>query len=344
MRCFKTSLPVSLPILLLVLFCHVRPPRACAELLSMTSSKDNTLYEYDPADPQSPLNSNGSGDFFSAGRNRSRSLIRRGLIQFDLSSIPTGAVVVPATAALTLEVIDMPKRDTTGESRDFWLVRLDRDWGEGASEANAGVSGAGSGAPAMEEDATWLHTMYDPAIHDPRNPNPVDPGYWPQEGALGNVPLDPTVYGDPAGTVPAAPYLGPVTFALPAMEADINAWVANPTSNFGWIVLGDERIGDSSRSSNRGFASGEHADHPPLLTFEYTIVPEPSSVVLLVMGLGVLWWRWPGIIRHRRSPTLPRGAARRRSPAGHGRPTPRPARPRRGGSRRGRPWPRRPCP
>jgi len=296
MRCLKTSLPVYFPILLLVFFCHARLHRACAELVSITSSKDNTLYEYDPADLQSPFSSNGRGDFLSAGRNYSRSLIRRGLIQFDLSksSIPTGAVVVPGTAELNLEIIDMPKKDKTGETRDFWLVRLDRDWGEGTSKADAGTSGAGSGASATEDDATWLHTMYDPAIHDPREPDPVQPGYWPQAGALGNVPLDPTVYGDPAGTVPAAPYLGPVVFESPAMEAHINAWLADPTSNFGWIVLGDERIADSNRSSNRGFASHEHGDYPPLLTFEYTIVPEPSSLVLLAMGLGILWWRWRG--------------------------------------------------
>ncbi|NQT41616.1 MAG: hypothetical protein HQ581_29270 [Planctomycetes bacterium] len=184
MRCFRISLPVCIPILLVVSIGHTRLPRARAELVSMTSSSDNTLYEHDPADPQSPLNSNGSGDFFSAGRNRNRSLLRRGLIQFDLSGIPDGAVIVPGTAALTLEVVDMPKKDTSGEARDFWLVRLDHAWGEGASEANAGISGAGSGASALEDDATWFHTMYDPAIHDPYNPNPADPGYWPQEGAL----------------------------------------------------------------------------------------------------------------------------------------------------------------
>lgn len=292
MQRFKTFLPVCLPILLIALFGHARQPQAHGELVSITSSKDNTLYEYDSADVDSPFNSNGSGNFFSAGRSRNRSLIRRGLIQFDLSTIPAGATVVPGTAELTLEVVDMPKKDTSAEDRDFWLVLLDRDWGEGASTADVGISGAGSGAAAMDGDATWLHATYDLAIHDPRNPNPTDPGYWPQAGALGNAPLDPTVFGEPAGTVPAAPFLGSVAFTSGTIEDDINAWLASPTSNFGWIVLGDERIDDPGMSSNRGFASREHPDHPPLLTFEYTVVPEPSSLVLLVTGLGMLWWRW----------------------------------------------------
>jgi hypothetical protein len=277
-----------------MLLAHATLPHSGAATVSLTPSKDNTLYEYDAADLESPFTSNGKGDFFSAGRNQSRSLIRRGLIHFDLSSLPRNAVVVPGTAVLALEVVDMPKRDSSGESRPFWLVPLDRDWGEGASAANIGVSGAGSGAPAQEDDATWLHTMYDPDTHDPRDPQPTDPGYWPDAGALGPAAVDPTIFGEPAGSVPAAPYLGPVGFASSPMEADINAWLARPTDNFGWLLVGDERVDDANRSSNRGFASREHLDHPPRLTFDYTIVPEPASVILLLLGGGLFGWRWRG--------------------------------------------------
>ena len=57
---------------------------------------------------------------------------------------------------------------------------------------------------------------------------------------------------------------------------------------------GSVRDEDSSRSSNRGFANREHADYPPLLAFEYTVVPEPSAIVLLLTGLGMLLWRRRG--------------------------------------------------
>lgn len=287
-RCFVKVYQTPVASLLLVLAWH-GIHGASGATVSLQPIKDNTLYEFDPADPDSPLNSNGAGDMFSAGRTRSRALLRRGLLQFDLTTIPAGAVVVPGTVALTLEVVDSPRRDTSGEARDFWLVPLEQEWGEGSSAANAGVSGSGSGAAATPGDATWLHTSYDPNLHDPRMPDLADPGYWSQTGVLGNSPVDPTAYGDPAGSVPAAPYLGPVTFASMTMESDLRRWLADPTSNFGWLVLGDERIAGEDVSSARGFASREHAT-PPTLSFEVTIVPEPSSVTIVLVGLVMFCW------------------------------------------------------
>ena len=175
------------------------------------------------------------------------------------------------------------------ERRDeFWLVPLNREWGEGSSVAKAGVSGAGSGAGATAGDATWLHAIHDPSIHDPRMPDPRDPGYWTQAGAIGNSPVDPTVFGGPVGSVPAAPYLGPVNFTSSSMETDINRWLGDPTTNFGWLVVGDERVVGDDVSSARGFASRENSS-PPTLSFEYTIVPEPGSVTMLGVGLAVFF-------------------------------------------------------
>ncbi len=268
----QQALPIRTVALVLLLICS-NTSAAWAVVVSLTPSHDNTLYEYDPTDLDSPLNSNGSGDFFSAGRNRSRSLIRRGLIRFDLSGLPDGATVVPGSVELQLEIVDSPARDVSGESRDFWLIPLDRAWGEGASVANIAASGSGSGAPASPGDATWLHTAYDPAIHDPRDPQPDDSGYWPLRGAVGDGPFDPSGLGSPSGTVPAAPYLGPVTFSAASLEGDLAAWLADPAGNHGWLMLGDERIDDSSRSSNRGFASRENLLSPPRLVFTYVLGP-----------------------------------------------------------------------
>lgn len=250
---------------------------ALGATVSLQPMADNTLYEFDPSDIESPFNSNGAGDMISAGRTRSRGQLRRGLLQFDFDSIPAGAQIVPGSVQLTLEVVDSPRRDTSGEARDFWLVPLPQAWGEGSSAANAGVSGAGSGASATPGDATWLHTIYDPNQHQPYAPLPTEPGYWDEPGVLGSAAVDPSSYGAPAGSVPAAPYLGPVTFDGPTIETDLNRWLTDRDANFGWLLVGDERVVGSEISSARGFASRESSDAPPILSFEYTVVPEPAN-------------------------------------------------------------------
>ena len=198
--------------------------------------------------------------------------------------------MVPGTGRLSLDVVDSPRRDTSGAERSFWLVPILQSWSEGTSTANVGVSGSGSGAPATPGDATWLHASFDPTTHDPRAPD-GSLGHWSEIGIVGNTPIDPADFGEPAGSVPAAPYLGPVVFSSESMEAHINQWLADPVSNLGWLLLGDETVVGDNVSSARGFASRESAT-PPELTFEYRIVPEPTGAFAILIGCVVLCERW----------------------------------------------------
>ena len=103
------------------------PLRAAS--ITLEPIRDTTLYEYHPDDPSTSLNSNGSGDFFSAGRSLQRSQIRRGLLQFDFGSLPSGAILVEGTLSLDLQVVDVPRRDAS--PRPIWLVPSPvEDWGE----------------------------------------------------------------------------------------------------------------------------------------------------------------------------------------------------------------------
>jgi hypothetical protein len=262
---------------------------ASAEIIALAPSKDNTLFQYvDPA----VFNSNGSGNFFAAGKTNGGQ-IQRGLIQFDLSGLPADAIIVPGSAQLKLYVVDKPRQDTQA-TRPFWLVRLEglnQAWGEGASKSDLTVSGGGggSGVRAEPNDATWYHTQYDPQQHGVPEDEDFsfragEPGFWSQLGALGNDPVDALgLYGDPAGW--AGDNFSEALFAGSRMEADLAHWLANPSSNFGWIVLGDE----SQNASKRGFASREHANvaFHPVLTFELREIPEPASIVLFALGLAV---------------------------------------------------------
>jgi len=271
-------------------------PQAFGVEVTLVPIKDNTLYEYSPNNARTLFNSNGSGDLFSAGRNRSRSLIRRGLMQFDFSGIPAGSVVDPGTVRLDLYVVNFASHDLT--ARPFWVVPLaEGNWGEGASAALAGVSGSGSGAAAQDGDATWFHTMFDSAIHDDQSYSPGADGFWAQLGALGNDPLDPQqLFGDPAGIVMSD--VGPVSFSSASLEDDVNAWLQG-TGNFGWVVLGDETVSSGSESSARGFASREHAnpDFRPLLSFKYAIAGDYDGddlVGIIDLNLVLFNWDRPG--------------------------------------------------
>jgi len=185
--------------------------RIYAETVEINTSKDNTLFQYNPADYEpaenkSWIKSNGKGNFFGAGRNYGRDQIQRGLLRFDIDSagIPAGSTV--DSVALRLYVVDVPKKDST--PRDFWLVALPtftQEWGEAGSIANVGTSGGGGGSGADPEpgDATWFHTQYDPtdpAHYDTTVPSGDSPwqyyagsaGFWPQGSVVSpaGLPLD----------------------------------------------------------------------------------------------------------------------------------------------------------
>src|SRR6266536_6406864 len=73
--------------------------------------------------------------------------------------------------------------------------------------------------------------------------------------------------GDFSATVTASQSVGPVgqyTWSSAQMVADVQSWVNNPASNFGWLVVGDESAaGTTKRLDTRESAS------PPVLTIEY---------------------------------------------------------------------------
>ena len=118
---------------------------AFADTVVLLPQKDNTLYE----DPFGSL-SNGQGLWFFTGKTAADSL-RRGLIAFDFSSIPTNATITGATLTMFVSL-------SHGSSASVSLSKALRDWGEGASDA--GEPG-GAGVQAETGDATWIHTFYD---------------------------------------------------------------------------------------------------------------------------------------------------------------------------------------
>lgn len=222
--------------------------------LTVNPLKDNTLYE----DPFGAW-SNGAGAHLYAGRTgeSGASLRRRGLIAFDLSAIPAGAVVQEATLTLNLN------RVSPSGAWEVTLHRATKDWGEGTS--NAGSPG-GAGAPSAAGDATWVHTFYSAQTWD--------------------APGGDFVAAASAARVPA---LGPGTWGSTAgMVADVQGWVDNPAGNFGWVLVGDESTAASGTAQRFDSSESATAGAKPALTITY-VVPEPGAAGLLgVAALAAL--------------------------------------------------------
>ena len=194
--------------------------------------KDNTLYE-DPAGQTS----NGQGIYLFAGKTNVPTL-RRGLIAFDLASIPTNATITGATLSMFLST---PHESLTAV--DISLSKALRDWGEGASDAG---DPGGFGVQAEANDATWIHTFYDTS-------------FWTTPG------------GDFSPTLSATTTVSAVdttyTWSGSGLLADVQAWVSNPASNFGWVILGNEiDAGTAQRFNTR-----ENTSNPPQLTVTYQV-------------------------------------------------------------------------
>jgi hypothetical protein len=210
-----------------------------ADTVSLSPQKDNTLYE----DPAGQL-SNGQGIYLFAGMIEDIAL-RRGLIAFDLASIPTNATITGATLSLFLS-----RSGPSSAAVNISLSKALRDWGEGASDAG---SPGGMGAPAEADDATWLHNFYDTS-------------FWTTPGG----DFSPTV----SATTPVSTVNTTYTWSGSGLLADVQAWVSNPASNFGWVIRANEIDAGSAQRLN----SRENSNNPPQLTVTYQVpTPTPAA-------------------------------------------------------------------
>jgi len=219
---------------------------AFAEFALLRPAKDATLVE----DPSGAL-ANGSGDSVFAGRiNAVARSIRRALLAFDV------AAVVPAGSTVTGVTLRLNLASTSAGPVPVRLQRVLAEWGEGAS-----VSGGGGGAPATPGDATWLHRFFPDR-------------FWMQPGGDFDAGLRADTQVDQPG-----PYFWGST---PAMVADVQSWLDQPESAFGWILLGDE----SRPQTVKRFDSREAPDEAnrPLLEVDYVPPCEPDPA-------GPGYWR-----------------------------------------------------
>jgi hypothetical protein len=231
---------------------------ASAATLSVAPSQDTTLF----ADNNDFASGAGSFSFIGSVSNGAA---RRTLWQFDLSAIPVGSQI--NSVSLRFVINRAALQSSTDDLAN--LHRLQASWGEGASDGGTG----GGGTQATPEDATWAYRFFGGAV-------PGDQLSWTSLG------------GDFAATASAATNLtglGTQTFTSTAgLINDVTAWVNDPSSNFGWIMIGPE--GPNADQTARRIHSREAltASERPTLVIDYAPVPLPATLLPLLSGLGIL--------------------------------------------------------
>ena len=194
---------------------------------NLLATQDTTIYE--EAEDES-VQANGAGfDMFigTNGMNRER----RGLVKFDVAAeIPPGSTI--RGVELKLE-----KFSPEVAAQGITLHVVTNDWGEGTSAANPGDNGA---MPTVDS-ATWNFRRYG---NDLIRWNSPGGDFAADESALGLVQGPGTYTWDDA-----------------RMIQDVTEWLADPDTNHGWLLLGD----DPSPDALKGFVTREGGSGPTLI-------------------------------------------------------------------------------
>ena len=135
----------------------------------------------------------------------------------------------------------------------FTLHPITTAWVEGTDDC--GVRGGGQGVPATNGAVTW-NTM---------------PGFG---AASGSTLINNTI---------------PVWSSTAAMVSDVQGWLDNPGTNYGWVLIGDE----TTKTTTRRFDSRE-GEIPPTLVVDYDCVgdceacceADDGSCSLTLLGSG----------------------------------------------------------
>jgi hypothetical protein len=205
---------------------------ASADFLSLVPVADTSLLGFNP-------DSNNGGEPAIIAGNNMHGLTNRGLLHFDLSSIPPGSKVTRAD--LFLEVTDVP---TDGYAPALYHIhhRVLSAWGEGAGK------GGGSRAPAaLTNEASW-----NAAFSFVTN--------WTTPGGDFSPVLSAE---EPIAAVNQYQFFSALHTQL---LADTQFWIEHPAQNFGWLL---KDATEQSTGTARRFGSREAIGYEPRLDVDF---------------------------------------------------------------------------
>jgi hypothetical protein len=239
------------------------PTAAWSAVTSIVASKDNSIFQ------SAVSNSAGGSAGIFSGANANGSP-RRGLIAFDVAgNVPPGSLIIGTQLTLYLG-----NAGGSALPQPIGIHRLTADWGEGtAGSSTPTVGGSGNGFAASTGDATWNQRFFGSTN-------------WSNPGATGDFVTAPSATTIVGNTLDTAHHWFPLSTT---MRNDVQGWLDNPSSNFGWALINaNETTGGSvrafySRSATQNSTGGTlNPAFRPTLTITY--VPEPSTALLLLLA------------------------------------------------------------
>jgi hypothetical protein len=230
---------------------------------TFSTSQDTTVFSQD-----GNVSAGGLGWFMVGNTGEDGgTATRNALMRFELTSIPAGSIINSVTLTLT-----QTKNGPSATDEYLDMHRILQSWGEGS------VAGSFSGSQAQLGDATFTYRNY--LINTWDSPGgDYDVKNRSARTIVTNVGLTPTAFTFDSQSM---------DFANGGMLADVQSWVDNPASNYGWYLLLPEFIEHNARR----FGSREGpSEYSPVLTINFTAVPEPGSILLFSLAATVISMR-----------------------------------------------------
>jgi hypothetical protein len=231
---------------------------ASANVVTVGSSQDTTIYA------NNVNNSAGGAVVMFAGTDGNGS-VKRALVKFDIaSSVPAGSTIT--AVQLTLYLGQVAGNVTTGTAT-IGLHRLTASWGEGTNGANTLISADGQGFAAHNGDTTWANRFF----------SSTSPTPWTTAG------------GDFISAISAQTTVGATTnngyiwLSTPALIADVQTWLDNPSTNSGWLLQNNDEVG---LKTFRAFYTREETNSSLLPQLQVTFTPPIATPVLNMVTLG----------------------------------------------------------
>ncbi|QSA95752.1 VPLPA-CTERM sorting domain-containing protein [Methylococcus sp. EFPC2] len=251
--------------LALALLAGSSPENVLAVTVTEGSGKVSTIFE------NQPDNSIGRGPAVFIGGD-SHGSPRRGLIGFNIAAdIPAGAIIT--SVQLTLYLAQVAGSGTGNEDafpRTIELHRLTNDWAHGPTALGlTQIDGTDQGFPAIPPSPTWNERRY-------------------QQGQPWTTPG-----GDFVPTASASTAVGDAVNSAytwgstPALVADVQSMLDEPTSNHGWLLQNTDEYG---LDTYRVFYTKDWSDTAmrPRLQVSYEMAPVPLPAAVWLFGSSLV--------------------------------------------------------